>query len=72
MRRQAHIKNIPGEFFILPGDIFTYSSQSKVFTIKQLENTLNEILSLDKQIKTTSNDEKVLMEMLLIGICNNI
>lgn len=48
------------------------SSQSKSFTIKQLENTLNKILLLDKQIKTTSNDEKVLMEMLLIGICNNI
>lgn len=48
------------------------SSQSKAFTIKQLENTLNKILSLDKQIKTTSTDEKVLMEMLLIGICNNI
>ena len=47
------------------------SSQSRAFTIIQLQETLDKILTLDKQLKTISVDEKILMEMLIIEICNN-
>ena len=47
------------------------SSQSRAFTIIQLQETLDKILILDKQLKTISVDEKILMEMLIIEICNN-
>ncbi len=46
------------------------SSQSRDFSLEQLKNTLDNILSLDKQLKTTSTDERTLMEMLIIEICN--
>ncbi len=44
--------------------------QSREFTILQLEHTLDNILYLDKQLKTTATDEKILMEMLIVEICN--
>ncbi len=44
--------------------------QSREFTISQLEHTLDNILYLDKQLKTTATDEKILMEMLIVEICN--
>ena len=47
------------------------SSQSRAFTIIQLQETLDKILILDKQLKTISVDEKILMEVLIIEICNN-
>lgn len=47
------------------------SSQSRAFTIIQLQETLDKILTLDRQLKSTSVDEKILMEMLIIEICNN-
>lgn len=47
------------------------SSQSRTFTLEQLEDTLDKILKLDKQLKTISVDEKILMEILIIEICNN-
>ncbi len=46
------------------------SSQSREYSISQLENILDKILILDKQLKTTSTDEKILMEMLIIEICS--
>lgn len=46
------------------------STQSRSFTIIQLQDIFNKILYLDKQLKTTSTDEKVLMEILIIEICN--
>lgn len=46
------------------------SSQSREFSISQLESILDKILILDKQLKTTSTDEKILMEMLIIEICS--
>lgn len=46
------------------------SSQSSRWTISELENIMEELLQIDIKIKTTSSDDKLLMEMLLVQLCN--
>lgn len=48
------------------------SNQSSNFTLNQLERALNYCLDVDKKIKTSSFDEKVAIEMLIINLCFNI
>lgn len=46
------------------------SSQSNRFNISELEGIMDYLLEMDIKIKTTSNDDKLLIEMLLIKLCN--
>ena len=46
-------------------------SRSRKFTVNQLENIMKELLNVDIKIKTTAVDDKLLMEMLLVKMCNN-
>lgn len=47
------------------------SSQASRWTTTQLEKIMEELLEIDIKIKTTSNDDKLLIEMLLVKLCNN-
>ena len=57
---------------IKPYEYQKISSQAKVFSVKTLEGSLNLILEVDKKIKTTSIDEKIEMEILLVRLCKKI
>lgn len=48
------------------------SSQSKGFTEKNLTKSLNKILEIDIKQKTSSQDEKLAMEILIINLCYGI
>lgn len=45
-------------------------SQSSKFQIKELEDIMEYLLNIDIQTKTTTTDQKLLVEMLLIKLCN--
>ncbi|HLR20586.1 MAG TPA: DNA polymerase III subunit delta [Tissierellaceae bacterium] len=47
------------------------SSQSSKWEVKRLEEIMDKLLDVDIKIKTTSTDDKLLIEMLLVQICNN-
>lgn len=48
------------------------SSQSKMYSIKELEGYLNMLLLVDKKIKTSSVDERIEMEILIINLSKKI
>lgn len=47
------------------------SSQASQWTIERLKDIMDEILDIDIKIKTTSSDDKLLLEILLVKLCNN-
>ncbi len=48
------------------------SSQAKMYSIKTLQDYLNLILEVDKKLKTTSTDNKVEMEILIINLSRKV
>lgn len=46
--------------------------QARAFTIKELEGYMNLLLSVDKKLKTSSVDEKIEMEILLVKLSKKI
>lgn len=55
---------------ISPYEFKNISYQSKGFTQKRLAIALNEILDLDVKQKTSSQDEKLALEILIVKLCN--
>ncbi len=45
-------------------------TQAGRFSIDRLEEIMKELLNIDIQLKTTTTDERLLIEMLLVKICN--
>lgn len=48
------------------------SAQAKSYSIKTLEGYLNLLLTVDKKLKTSSSDEKIEMEILIINLSKKI
>jgi DNA polymerase-3 subunit delta len=48
------------------------SAQAKMYPIKELEDYLNLILSIDRKFKTTSSDQKIEMEILIIKLTKKL
>lgn len=47
------------------------ASQASQWTIGRLKKIMDEILDVDIKIKTTSSNDKLLLEILLVKLCNN-
>lgn len=54
---------------IKPYEYGKISSQARTYDDEQLKHFMNLILSVDKRLKTTSADEKIQMEVLLVNLC---
>lgn len=48
-----------------------FISQASRWSVERLELIMDELLDIDIKMKTTSIDEKLLIEMLLVKLCNN-
>lgn len=61
-------RDIQEKLGVKPYEFSKISSQSKGFKIAELENSLNRILEVDKKVKTTSSNDKIEMEILLVSL----
>lgn len=61
-------RDIQEKLQIKPYEFSKISSQSKNFKIDELERSLNKILAVDKKVKTTSSNDKIEMEILLVSL----
>lgn len=68
-RKGYNQREIQSKLQIKPYEAGKISNQSKRFSVKTLENTLEELQAVDKKLKTTSINDKLAMEMLIINIC---
>ena len=59
---------IQGKLQIKSYEFGKIASSSKNYEIEDLENSLNSILEVDRRIKTTSTNDKIEMEMLLVKL----
>ncbi len=60
--------DIQGKLQIKPYEFSKISSGARNYNIEDLEMSLNSILEVDRKIKTTSTNDKIEMEMLLIKL----
>lgn len=61
-------RDIQEKLQIKPYEFSKISSQSKSFKIDELEKSLNSVLAVDKKVKTTSSNDKIEMEILLVSL----
>lgn len=61
-------KDIGSKLKIKPYELTKISQQSKNYSINELKKHLNNLLIADKKLKTSSADERLVMEMLIVKL----
>ena len=65
-------KSIQDKLSIKPYEFSKISSQAKAFNLNELENIMKRLVEIDKLMKTTSRDDKLIIESFLVEMGNDI